>query len=46
MGTPKEVLEVEWAGGDLTTFFKVVGEGGFLSVAVLEDIPTVVLEIS
>ena len=26
-GTPKEVLEVKWAGGDLTTFFKVVGEG-------------------
>jgi hypothetical protein len=27
MGTPKEVLEVERAGGDLTTFVKVVVEG-------------------
>jgi hypothetical protein len=25
--TPKEVLEVEWAGSDLMTFVKVVGEG-------------------
>ena len=26
-GTPKKVLEVEWAGGDLMTFVKVMVEG-------------------
>ena len=45
-GMPKEVLEVERTGCDLVTFVKVVVEGGFLSLTVLEDIPAVVLEIS
>jgi len=46
MGAPKEILEVERTGCDLTAFVEVVVEGGFLSLTALEDIPTVVLEIS
>src|SRR5712672_1745947 len=44
--TPKEVLEVEWTGGDLMAFVKVVVEGRFLPLMSLEDIPTMVLEIA
>lgn len=44
--TPKEILEVKWAGSYSMTFFKVVVKGGVSSVSAVVDIPTVVLEIS